>query len=291
MKTRFAALFAACAATNVVCGDVAPLAVTESACAFAVDSTLDSFAVKSGAEQADLASRFVTRRTGESVTLTAPDGTVSNLVESSSTATSAAFPLLDAGGTWTLSNSRQGTVTFTVRRSLDGSLGGGTAGSPARLVDGDELVDYGAGAGYTFTPDASGLLLSEIKLPDGFAMEKVSDGVWRLVSSLDGSLYTWAQIEYRADARGEGPNRRSRSDTVPPVAYSGDNWIGDMSKAATLTFVSPDGTETVLNRIGSGAESFTFDKTGHWTITLRMADGSTRTAELLLRDQFMINFR
>ena len=291
MKAHFTTLFAACAATGIVCGDVTPLAVTESACTFAVDSSPAPFAVKSSADQAGFASRSVTRRTGETVTLTAPDGTVSNLIDSSSAATSAALPLFDAGGVWTLFNSRQGTVTFEVRRSLDGSLGGGTAASPARLVDGDELVDYEADSGYTFTLDNSDLLLGEVKLPDGFAMEKVSDGVWRLVSSSDGSLYTWAQIEYRADARGDGSNRRSRSDTVPPVSYSGDNWIGDMSKAAKLTFVAPDGTETVLNRTGSGVENFAFDTTGHWTITLEMADGSTRTAELLLRDLFMINFR
>ena len=53
---------------------------------------------------------------------------------------------------------------------------------------------------------------------------------------------------------------------------------------------APDGTETVLNRTGTGVENFAFDQTGHWTIRLA-ADGSTMTAELFLRDLFMINFR
>ena len=291
MKSRYITMLAAaCAAVGTVCGDVEPLAETESACSYTVYDSSASYAVKSAAEQTEFASRSVARRAGETVKLTAPDGTTTTLVDGASEATGVALPSLDAGGVWTLSNSRQGTVTFKVRRSLDGSIGEGTPASPARLVDGDELVDYGAGAGYTFTAEGQGSLLGEIKLPDGFAMEKVGDGVWRLVSSTDGSQYTWAQIAYRADGRGEGPDRISQSYATPPVAYSGDDWLGDASKASTLTFVSPDGTETVLDRTGTGVQSFTFDKTGHWTVRL-VADGKTRTADILIRDTFVIIVR
>lgn len=291
MRTRCAIIFAvAGSAVGTVCGDVEPLAVTETACSYTVYDSADSYAVKSAAEQTELASRSVTRRAGETVTLTAPDGTVTTLVDGSSGATGTALPSLAAGGVWTLSNSRQGTVTFIVRRSLDGSLGDGTAASPAKLVDADELVDYSAAAGYTFTADGQDSLLGKIKLPEGFAMEKVSDGVWRLVSSADGRQYTWAQITYRADSRLDGPDRRSGSDTVPPVAYSGDDWKGDASKASTLTFIAPDGAETTLGRTGTGAESFAFNKTGHWTVTLA-ADGKTSTADIVIDIPFIIIFR
>ena len=291
MTVRYAMIVAvACAAAGTVCGDVEPLAVTESACTYTLYDSSGCHAVKTAADQTEFASRSVTRRAGEMVKLTAPDGTVTTLVDGSSGATGATLPSLDAGGVWTLSNSRQGTVTFIVRRSLDGSIGAGTPASPARLVDGDELVDYGAGAGYTFTAEGSGSLLSEIKLPEGFAMEKVGDGVWSLVSSSDGRLYTWAQIAYRADSRREGPDRMSKSTAVPPVAYSGDDWLGAASKASTLTFVSPDGTETILDKTGTGAQSFTFDKPGHWTVRL-VAGGTTRTADILIRDTFTVIIR
>ena len=291
MRTRCAIIFAVAGAACVtVCGDVEPLAVTETACSYTVYDSSDSYAVKSAAEQTEFASRSVTRRAGETVTLTAPDGTVTTLVDGSSGATGAALPSLAAGGVWTLSNSRQGTVTFIVRRSLDGSLGDGTAASPAKLVDADELVDYSAGEGYTFTSDGLDSLLGEIRLPAGFALEKVTDGVWRLVSSSDGRQYTWAQLSYRADSRREGPDRMSKSTAVPPVAYSGDDWLGDASKASTLTFISPDGTETTLNKTGTGVQSFAFDKSGHWTVQL-VANGQTRTADILIRDTFTVIIR
>ena len=62
------------------------------------------------------------------------------------------------------------------------------------------------------------------------------------------------------------------------MAYSSDGWIGDAAKAATVVFTSPSGAATTLNLTGTGAQSFTFDSPGKWTVALTMADGTTRTA-------------
>ena len=290
MKTRWGmGLAAACAACAVASGDVMPLAETDSAVVYAVDSRLSPRTVKTAEALSQLTEWGITRCSGEKVTLTAPDGTKTTLAESSAAETSLVFPSLGSGGQWTLTNSKQGSVTFSVRYS-GGAGGAGTVASPAKLVDFEDLVDRGAGNGYTFTVEGDENLFAALKVPAGYRVEKIGDGVWQLVTSSDGSECFWAEYVYRADSRLEGPDRKSRSDTVPPVAYSGDDWEGDASKAATLTFVAPDGTETVLNRTGTGVENFVFDRTGVWTVTLE-ANGATSTAELFLRDLFMISFK
>ena len=45
-----------------------------------------------------------------------------------------------------------------------------------------------------------------------------------------------------------------------------------------------------LDMTGTVVQSFTFDKTGHWTVRL-VADGKTRTADILIRDTFVIIVR
>ena len=83
------------------------------------------------------------------------------------------------------------------------------------------------------------------------------------------------------DTIGEGPDRKLKKREAPPAAYSGDDWAGDLSKAATLTFTPPDGGEAqtpTLDPTGTGVKSFTFDKPGNWTVTLTFADGTTKTA-------------
>ena len=101
--------------------------------------------------------------------------------------------------------------------------------------------------------------------------------------------YAWRR-RFCIRNRREGPDRMSKSTAVPPVAYSGDDWLGAASKVSTLTFVSPDGTETILDKTGTGAQSFTFDKPGHWTVRL-VAGGTTRTADILNRDTFTVIIR
>lgn len=223
-----------------------------------------------------------TRRAGETVTLKSPMGTTSTLIAANSAATSAALPL-NEGGLWTVENSKQGMATFTVRHSLYGTLGDGTVASPARLVDGGELVDYSAGDGYTFTLNGGDSLFAALVIPAGYRLEEVGDDKWKIVSTSDGSQYVWAEIAYAADSEQEGPRRKTQLKLMLPVSYSGDNWVGDDTAAATVTFVSPKGIETVYNLIGTGAQSFDAWESGVWTVTLVTAAG-TQTATVTVTE-------
>jgi len=85
---------------------------------------------------------------------------------------------------------------------------------------------------------------------------------------------------------GDGPDRKLKRRDAPPVAYSGDDWAGDLTKAATLTFTPPDGGEAqtpTLDPAGTGVKSFTFDKVGDWTVALTFADGTTKTATVTIQ--------
>jgi len=119
----------------------------------------------------------------------------------------------------------------------------------------------------------------------GYRMEEAGDGVWRLVFSTDGSLYSWAEIVYAADSVKDGPDRKLKKREAPPVAYSGDDWVGNLSKAATVTFTPPEGSgleATMWDDLsgGNGARAFTFNAKGVWTVTLTFANGATRTAQI-----------
>ena len=277
MRTRTGLLFAAsvAAALGAARGDDSPLA-SSADCAFALDSTGSPYALKT---QADLDAATASVRAGDTITSTAPDGTETTLV--SGAASDGALPLRtasDAGGLWTLANSRGETAALTLRHSLYGTLGDGTAASPAKLVDGDELVDYSAGDGYVFALEGGDALLGALRLPSGFRLESVSNGVWRIVSSPDGLLYEWAQLTWAVDTRQTGPKRSVPKRDVPAVAYSGDNWARDASAASTLTLLSPDGVTTTHSLAGTGAREFPLRKSGDWTLTLEMADGRTLTS-------------
>ena len=260
-------------------------AATSAMTLYLADTRPSPRAVKTAAEQAELANGTwaVTRRDGETVSLISPSG--------NSTALTSPALDLNAGGMWTVENSTQGVATFTVRRSLDGTLGDGTAASPAKLVDGDELRDYGADENYTFTLDGVDGLLSRLVLPAGYRLEETGDGVWKIVASADGSQYSWMEIVYPADSIQDGPDRKTSKKKALPVAYSGDDWLGDAAKAATVVFTSPSGTVTTLNLTGTGAQTFTFDAPGKWTVTLTMADGTTRTAVISVSGSLTISIR
>lgn len=137
-----------------------------------------------------------------------------------------------------------------------------------------------------------------------------SGGLWTLANSNGDTAVvgvSWAVYgeEWSLDAtfpfmmhtEGEGPDRKLKRSEAPPVAYSGDDWAGDLSKAATLTFTPPEGSgldPTTLNKSnpGTGAQSFTFNKIGDWTVTLTFANGTTKTATITIeRTGFMIIVR
>lgn len=121
-------------------------------------------------------------------------------------------------------------------------------------------------------------------------------GVWTFANSAQGTArlaVAWTVFDdggallaqsgasdaYRVESEQSGPNRRVRRKDVLPIAYSGDDWAGDETAAATLTFVAPDSAETELVLAGSGAAAWRFSP-GDWTVRLAMADGSEREAVL-----------
>lgn len=282
MRTKFGIIFAGMAVAAVplaVRGDGTPEA-TSPAKTYSADTRPLPLAVKTAAERIEISGGTwkVTWRKGDTVTLTAPDGTVSILV-SDATSDGADTLSLNAGGVWMLTKSGQGlfseTAAITVRYPLVGAMP-----SPAKIVDGDELVDYSAGVGYTFAPENVDGLLARLVLPPGCRLEKTGVGVYRLAASAGGVEYASGETTYRADSITDGPNRTTLRRAAPSVAYSGDDWGGNSAKASTLTFTPPSGNATILNRTGTGTTWFNFNEPGDWTVQLSMADGSTRTAAI-----------
>ena len=182
------------------------------------------------------------------------------------------------------------TVTFKLR------TGSGTATmSSADLATwpvtyrAGETVSLTSPAGASTTPVSDAAANGETALAGAFN----TDGVWRLANSNGGSALVgvawgtfgspWRETSASASCRmhteGEGPDRRLKRSEAPPVAYSGDDWKGDLSKAATLTFTPPEGsglTATTWNKTnpGTGAAAFTFNAKGVWTVTLSFANNT-----------------
>lgn len=292
MKAQTLVVFAVVAVGVLPCvGDDMPVSPSSADFMFALDTVKDwPRALKTAADVSSL--RQAVYKAGDSLTTTAPDGSVTTVAKASDATET--LPI-NAGGLWEFANARQGAVSFTARYSIYGTQGAGTDASPAKLVDADELadlVDAGtADVGYVFTLNGGDSLLGAMTLPDGFCLERRANGTYRIVSSVNGSLFTWAEISYPLDSERKGPNRRLGVRDVRQVAYSGDNWIGDMSKAAQLTFVPPTGEDVVLDLAGTGATSFTFDRPGTWTIRLTMADGTVREATIRVKKTFTMSFR
>ena len=119
---------------------------------------------------------------------------------------------------------------------------------------------------------------------------------WSVYGDWDGLLAAtdggWAT--FTVDSLLKGPARKVRDATYPPVAYTGDNWVGDTSNVATLTITSPSGVVTVLDDDdlsgGNGATEFKFSGTGNWTVALVMADGSTETTTIRVSGGLIISF-
>lgn len=284
MKTQTCMILAAAAGAAMpiaLVADALPVAETASACVYVADTMPSPRAVKTAEELGELTDGAgkVTYYKGDTVSVVAPSGTETTPVSDAAASGTVALGI-DEGGLWTLGNSGQGTASFTVRHSLCGTQGAGTAESPAKLVDGDELVDCGAGDGYVFILEGGASLLDALRLPSGFRLEKADGDTWRIVTSADGCIYTWAEIEYPADSEREGPDRKTDKASVLPVAYSGDDWVGDMSKAATLRFISPRNQTNTVVRTGTGAMSFAFTQHGRWTVLLEMENGTTFEATI-----------
>ena len=159
-------------------------------------------------------------------------------------------------------------------------------------------VTYQAGETVTApAPDGTVSTLAQNAASAGsVAFAPTAGGLWKLVNSSgetalvgvawsvfgDGSSQDFGPYApFRMDTVGEGPNRKSKAGDTPPVAYTGDNWAGDASKASTLTFTPPPGFTfgvTTLDFTGTGATPFRLRGTGDWTVRLAMADGTTLNA-------------
>ena len=71
------------------------------------------------------------------------------------------------------------------------------------------------------------------------------------------------------------------------------DWHGDLSKAATVTFTPPEGSgleATTWDDLpgGNGARAFTFNARGVWTVELKFADNTTRTAHINIQASGLI---
>ena len=136
-------------------------------------------------------------------------------------------------------------------------------------------------------------------------------GVWTLANSGQGTAFVgvaWSVYGdggmlaadgpvsgYVVDTMQDGPDRKLWDRNAPPVAYSGDNWAGDISKAATVTFTPPTGSglePTTWNDLsgGSGVRAFAFSKPGKWTVLMTFADGTTREATVKVVGGFIMVF-
>ena len=146
------------------------------------------------------------------------------------------------------------------------------------------------------------VLVSDANATGAVAFSPASGGYWTLSnSSLETArfLVAWAvngdvdtaivsSADYGAywlDTVQVGPDRKAKKREVPPVAYSGDDWAGDLYKAATVTFTPPESSgleATTWDDLpgGNGARAFTFNARGVWTVTLTFADNTTRTAQI-----------
>ena len=146
--------------------------------------------------------------------------------------------------------------------------------------------------------DGTAYTLAEDAASAGSDALPAKGGIWTLANSEEGlarvavpwSVYQGGGVSlasgavsdaFAADTVQDGPNRRLKDRQTPPVAYSGDDWAGDVSAMSTLTITPPAGSgipTSYSDVAGEGCRPFTFNKAGRWTVTLAMEDGTTRTA-------------
>lgn len=288
MRTRFETILTALAVVAMAAPPAqadTPVAETASPCVYAADTRPSPRAITTAAELNAITTgtKKSSWRQGETVTLTAPDGTAATLANSESASWSGALPF-NAGGLWMAQNSRQGSASFTLRHSFFGTLGDGTAASPAKLVDAEELVDYPVADGYVFTLTLDEeALLDALKVPAGFGLERADGGAWRLVSSPEGLVFASGDTTaFSAESRLPGPDRKLHKRDAMPVAYSCDNWARAFETACDLAVTPPSGATTAYARTGTGSiPPMRFNAAGYWTIALT-AGGNTLSSTIFV---------
>ena len=243
---------------------------------------------------ADISGHPIVWLKGDTVTATAADGTLATLATAAANDGSLAW-MPPKGGVWVLENDVQGSAVFIVRHSLCGTSGDGTENSPARFTDGDELAELcaagTAGNGFVFILDGLDTLSAELVIPTGFSLEQRENGTWRIMTSVDGLIFSGsAYSSYAIDSRTIGPNRRLNVKECMQVAYTGDNWFRDPLAVSTLTIVSPSGTQTDHSLSGTATLPFHPMETGKWIISL-VSGEDCLTAEINVIGGFVMSFR
>ena len=210
-------------------------------------------------------------------------------------ATSAALPLF-ADGDYAVTAATSSTRTFALYTSASATptfaLTSGALSSPFNIT-------YREGETVSVT-SPNGVTASLSGTDGTIEYTPASGGVWKFANSNGETAYVGVGWGVHNDGftpetdvapavalhtEGEGPNRKLKKADVPPVAYSGDDWAGDLSQAATVTFTPPAGSgleATTWNKAnpGTGAATFTFNAKGVWTVTLTFADSTMRTAQI-----------
>lgn len=199
-------------------------------------------------------------------------GAVAPAAVEETTSAAVNFKMYTTGGTYALTSEEDFATWLVSWREGDTVTATPATGAASTLV-----ADAPS-AGSRELPRAGGLWTLESAL-SGTAEVGVP---WSVFSD-GGELAASAASSGRLDTCQTGPDRRTDKRNVLPVAYSGDNWAGDVAKASVVTFTPPEGSglsETVWNRNGSGVDAFTFGVVGLWTVTLKFEDGTTRTAKI-----------
>jgi len=214
-----------------------------------------------------------------------------------------AAALTAAADDGTLLAETESAATFRVWSSADATYAVMSAAELSSLMP----ATYAAGETVTAT-SPSGVATAVVSspasdgtvdLPQGAGGPINAGGIWNLTNSNgvqarigiawavfgDGGTLaeTSAGTGFIADAAQTGPDRKLKKNEVPPIAYSGDDWTGDLTKASTITFTPPEesGLEvTTWSKTGNGAGAFTFNAKGVWTVMLAFADNTTRTAQI-----------
>ena len=115
---------------------------------------------------------------------------------------------------------------------------------------------------------------------------------WGVYGDVGRRLVVGSFAPYMVDSVEDGPNRNVRRRDALPVSYSGDSWIGDALSRSTLAFVSPIGTTSTLDLVGTGSTNFTFGADGAWRVRLaEMTSGMEREAIINIYGGFVVLFK
>lgn len=279
-----ACLFAITAAVGAVAGE--PLA-TDSDFEFSLDTGGSPYVVASAGES------LVVYLAGESIEITAPDGSSSTPVSSAaSDGTYAWTPT--ASGIWTMTNDGEGSATFKVYYSLSpSSAGAGTESDPVKAIDGSDLAALVSGGyasdGSYFT--IGGASIEDFVQPEGFAFRE-ENGIFRLVASVNGLLYAGADFVFQTDTRLPGPDRKMKKRESMPLAYSGDFWTGTNAAAtATLTIYDPSGASAAQVVSGWDSVGFAPKVAGVWTLTISNGDTTLTSLVNVVSGGFILTVR